>query len=60
MRDDGIWVDVVWIQNSGSIFETKVIAYNGMDVVENLIEGLGEECEIEGQIFDLRTPSSQE
>jgi len=59
MRDDGIWVDVVWLQEAGSIFETRVISYSGLPAIDAIAAELGEDAVIDGQIFDFRTPEQE-
>lgn len=59
LRNDGIWVDVVWTQESGCIFESRVIAYQDMPLADNIALELGKDAQIEGQIFDLRDQTQE-
>lgn len=55
LKDDFIWVDVVWNQDSGQIFETKSLEWaDDSTLFENIALFLGNDCVIEGQVFDLR------
>lgn len=56
LTDNSILVDVVWHQDSGHIFETKVLFYENDSVIDTLAFNLGVTCEIDAsKIIDLRS-----
>ena len=56
LKNEVILIDLLWQQDDGEIFETKIFNYNNEPVNESITCNLGSECEFSGDIVDLRSP----